>query len=298
MSSRTLVIQFLALIAAAAFAAGCSQSEPPPAAKPADAAQRGATSASAAHDAPSPSSPKEEQPKIPLLEQDVAYGEAQKRNLVGFLAMPSDAAEPLPGIMVIHEWRGLDDNIKTMTRRLAAEGYVALAVDLYGGSTADTPEKAQKLMAAVVSDPDAARANLKQAYEYLDKYALAPRIGSIGWGFGGGWSLQSALMLPDDLDAMVMYYGQVVMSEPQLATLSMPMLGFFGGLDESVPTKEVQKFRQSLLKLGKPVEMLIYPKANRDFANPSDANYDEQAANDSWQKTLAFLAENLKQKPR
>jgi carboxymethylenebutenolidase len=297
MSNRTLVTQFLALVAAAAFAVACSRSEAPaPTAAP-SSAPGAANGAAQAPDASKPS-PTTEAPKAPLLEQEVAYGEAQKRNLLGFLAMPSDAAEPLPGIIVIHEWWGLNDNIKTMTRRLAAEGYVALAVDLYGGSTADTPEKAQKLMAAVVNDQDAARANLKQAYDYLDKYALAPRIGSIGWALGGGWSLQAALMLPDDLDAMVMYYGQIVGSEPQLATLSMPMLGFFGGLDESIAVKDVQKFRQTLLKLGKPVEMLIYPNAKHAFADPTGGNYDEQAANDSWQKTLTFLAENLKPKPR
>ena len=211
--------------------------------------------------------------------------------------MPSDATEPLPGIIVIHEWWGLNDDIKSMTRRLAAEGYVALAVDLYGGTTADTPEKARKLMTAVVSDPDAARVNLTQAYAYLDKYALAPRIGSIGWAFGGGWSLQTALMLPDDLDAMVMYYGDINASERQLSTLHMPMLGLFAGLDESIPTKDVLAFRQTLLKLGKPVEMIVYRNVKREFANPSSSDYDEKTAADAWEKTLAFFAENLKPKP-
>jgi carboxymethylenebutenolidase len=297
MSNRTLVTQFLALVATAAFTAACSRTETPAPTQPPSASQGAVAPTAAAHDAATTGPITEEQPKRPLLEQELAYGEAQKRNLLGFLAMPSDAAEPLPGIIVIHEWWGLNDNIKSMTRRLAAEGYVALAVDLYGGSTADTPEKAQKLMAAVVSDPDAARANLKQAYDYLDKYALAPRIGSIGWALGGGWSLQTALMLPDDLDAMVMYYGQIAGSEPQLATLGMPMLGFFGGLDDSIPVRDVQQFRQTLFKLGKPVEILIYPNAKHGFANPSDGNYDEKAANDTWQKTLTFFAENLKPKP-
>src|SRR5690606_37348723 len=120
--------------------------------------------------------------------------EGARSNLVGFLAMPADAAEPLPGVIVIHEWWGLNDNIKAMTRRLAGEGYVALAVDLYGGATAATPEQAQSLMAAMLADPDAARHNLQQAYDYLDKYAFAPRIASIGWCLGGGWSLQTALL--------------------------------------------------------------------------------------------------------
>lgn len=300
MLKRTRFATRLASLAAAVLlAAACSDSTPPPAAKPASAASAAQPKpAEQAQQAKTASPAASAAPKAPLLEQEVAYGEAQRRNLVGFLAMPGDAAEPLPGLIVIHEWWGLNDNVKAMTRRLASEGYVALAVDLYGGAKAETPEKARPLMAAVVGDQEAARANLKQAYDYLDKYALAPRIGSIGWSFGGGWSLQTALMLPDHLRAMVMYYGPITGSQSELSTLQMPVLGFFAGLDESVPARDVQLFRSTLLKLGKPAEIIIYPKAQQGFANPEGGAYDEQAATESWQKTLAFLAENLKAKPR
>jgi carboxymethylenebutenolidase len=280
-----------ALAAALLLAAACSPSAPEPKAATAPSAPKPAANAENA-------APVEAAPKTPLLEQEVAYGEAQKRNLVGFLAMPGDAAEPLPGVIVIHEWWGLNDNIKAMTRKLASEGYVALAVDLYGGATADTPEKARPLMAGLVGDPDGVRANLKQAYDYLAKYAFAPRIGSIGWSLGGGWSLQTALMLPDKLQAMVMYYGPISGSDSELATLEMPVLGFFAGLDESVPVRDVQKFRSTLLKAGKPAEIIIFPKAQAGFATPGGATYDQQAATESWQKTLSFLAENLKPKPQ
>ena len=299
MSKRTrFATQLVILAAAALLAAACSNSTSP-AAKPASAASAPQPKpAEPAHESKTGSPGAEAPPKAPLLEQEVAYGEAQKRNLVGFLAMPGDAAEPLPGLIVIHEWWGLNDNIKAMTRKLASEGYVALAVDLYNGAKADTPEKAQPLMAAVVGDQEAARANLKQAYDYLDKYALAPRIGSVGWSLGGGWSLQTALMLPDHLRAMVMYYGPITGSQSELSTLQMPVLGFFAGLDESVPVRDVLLFRSTLLKLGKPAEIIIYPKAQSGFANPDRGAYDEQATAESWQKTLAFLAENLKAKPR
>jgi carboxymethylenebutenolidase len=299
MSKRTrFATQLVILAAAALLAAACSNSTSP-AAKPASAASAPQPKpAEPAHESKTGSPGAEAPPKAPLLEQEVAYGEAQKRNLVGFLAMPGDAAEPLPGLIVIHEWWGLNDNIKAMTRKLASEGYVALAVDLYNGAKADTPEKAQPLMAAVVGDQEAARSNLKQAYDYLDKYALAPRIGSVGWSLGGGWSLQTALMLPDHLRAMVMYYGPITGSQSELSTLQMPVLGFFAGLDESVPVRDVLLFRSTLLKLGKPAEIIIYPKAQSGFANPDRGAYDEQATAESWQKTLAFLAENLKAKPR
>jgi carboxymethylenebutenolidase len=289
-AKRLVIVAALALLASA-----CSNSTPPPSAKP--AATSSAAQSKPAEHVQSVSAQGDAPAKAPLLEQEVAYGEAQKRNLVGFLAMPGDAAEPLPGIIVIHEWWGLNDNIKTMTRRLASEGYVALAVDLYGGATATTPDKARTLMAALVSDQDAARANLKQAYDYLSKYALAPRVGSVGWALGGGWSLQTALMLPDQLRAMVMYYGPISGSDSELATLGMPVLAFFAGLDESIPVRDVQRFRSTLLKAGKPAEIIIYPKAQAEFANPDGGTYDEQAATESWQKTLSFLAENLQAKP-
>lgn len=246
------------------------------------------------HDAPAPSPLVEPTPAVPVLEQELAYGEAQSRNLVGFLAMPGDATEPLPGVLVIHEWWGLNDNIKAITRRLAGEGYVALAVDLYGGAVAESAEKAQELMAALLAEPDAARANLRQAYEYLEKYAFAPAIGSIGWCLGGAWSLQTALMLPEQLDAMVMYYGQVVTDPVQLEPLKMPLLGLFGELDQSIPLREVQDFRTALKQLNKNAQILIYSGADHAFANPSGGNYDAGRATEAWEETLAFLNENLK----
>ena len=270
---------------------GCGSSEAPPTA---EAAVVAATAAEHQHDAPTPTPAVEAPPRIPVLEQELAYGEGARSNLVGFLSMPQDAAEPLPGIIVIHEWWGLNDNIKAMTRRLAGEGYVALAVDLYGGATAETPEAAQALMSALLAEPDAARRNLTQAYDYLEKYALAPRIASIGWCLGGGQSLQTALSYPDALDAMVMYYGQVVTDRTRLSPLNVPVLGFFGARDESIPVRDVQAFRGTLMDLGKNVEVLIVPGVGHAFANPSGGSYDAKAANEAWITTLAFLERHLK----
>ena len=183
---------FAALLAATALLGGCQSGDEP--AAPAAQDPVAATAAEHAHDAPAPTPVAAAEPAIPVLEQTLAYGEGAKSNLVGYLAMPGDAAEPLPGIIVIHEWWGLNDNIKAVTRRLAGEGYVVLAVDLYAGKTATTPEAAQALMAALLEEPEAAAHNLTQAYDYLEKYALAPRIASIGWCLGGGYSLQTALL--------------------------------------------------------------------------------------------------------
>jgi len=279
-------------LAAAGLLFGCESAEEP--APSPQAAAVAATAAEHEHDAPTPTPATEAAPAVPVLEQQLAYGEAQRSNLVGYLAMPQDAAEPLPGIIVIHEWWGLNDNIKAMTRRLAGEGYVVLAVDLYGGARAETPEAAQALMTALLDEPESARNNLRQAYDYLEKYAFAPRIASIGWCLGGGFSLQTALEYPEALDAMVMYYGQVVTDRERLAPLKVPVLGFFGAEDESIPVRDVQQFRTTLNDLGKIADVLIVPRADHAFANPSGGNYNEQAANEAWATTLKFLERHLK----
>jgi len=278
----------VAWVAGSAALAGCQSSDQPAADVVA------ATAAEHEHDAPTSTTAAEVAPAVPVLEQELAYGEGKRNNLVGYLAMPGDAAEPLPGVIVIHEWWGLNDNVKAMTRRLAGEGYVALAVDLYGGVTAETPERAQALMTALLAEPDATRQNLRQAYDYLEKYALAPRIATIGWCLGGGLSLQTALEYPNTLDAMVMYYGQVDTNRLRLATLEMPVLGFFGGEDASIPVRDVQAFRTTLFELRKSAEVLIVPGVGHAFANPSGGNYNEQAATEAWTKTLDFLEHNLK----
>jgi carboxymethylenebutenolidase len=93
---------------------------------------------------------------------------------------------------------------------------------------------------------------------------------------------------------MVMYYGQIITDTDRLESLNMPVLGFFGAADESIPFREVQQFRSTLMELGKTAEVLIVPRADHAFANPSGANYDEQAANESWATTVAFLERHLK----
>jgi len=291
MSSRTNLIALYACLAGSLLLAGCNSAED---SAPSTADVVAATAAEHEHDAPTPTPAVQAVPAQAVLEQDLAYGEGARSNLVGFLAMPADAAEPLPGVIVIHEWWGLNDNIKAMTRQLAAEGYVALAVDLYGGQVAETPDRAQELMTALLNEPDAARSNLRQAYDYLDKYAFAPRIASIGWCLGGGWSLQTALLFPDTLDAMVMYYGQVDTNRDRLGTLEVPVLGFFGGEDASIPIFDVQNFRTTLAQLGKNSEVLIVPGVGHAFANPSGGTYNERAATQAWTKTLEFLEHNLK----
>lgn len=245
------------------------------------------------HDKPVATQAAMQEPARPVSAEEVTYGDVGGKPAHGYVARPKDAKGPLPGLVVIHEWWGLNDNIRAMTRRLAGEGYQALAVDLYGGATADTPDAATKLMNGVLGNTAAAQDNLKKAVAYL-KGKGAKKIGVIGWCFGGGWSLQTALLAPNDINATVIYYGRLETDPAKLAPLKSPVIGFFGATDNSIPAATVHAFEAELKKQGKPVEVHIYEGAGHAFANPSGGNYRPEAAKDSWAKTTAFLARYLK----
>lgn len=228
-----------------------------------------------------PTRPVISDPKLP-------YAEVGNELVYGYFSAPADVFEPLPALIVIHEWWGLNDNVRAMADRLAAEGYMVLAVDLYAGKTAETPEEARQLMLGVVEDPDSARENLRMAWEFLDT-AGAPRIGSLGWCFGGAWSLNAAQLLGEDLDAAVIYYGQVNDDEEKLAAVRAPILGLFAAEDRGIKLDSVNAFREALDRLEKHNEIHIYPGVGHAFANPTGRNYDAEAAEDAWAKTLDFL---------
>ncbi len=218
----------------------------------------------------------------------LALGDGTK----AYLSLPPNAKAPLPGLVVIHEWWGLNEHIKHYADRFAAEGYAALAVDLYGGKVATTPDEAMNLMKAV--DGAAALATLRAAYATLgsDPRVKATRRGSIGWCFGGKYSLQLALAEPG-LNAAVVYYGHVPTDPAALAPLKTPLLAIFGERDGSIPMDTVRKFEAALKQNGAPARVLTYD-AEHAFANPSGARYDEKAATAAWGETKTFLARELK----
>jgi carboxymethylenebutenolidase len=211
--------------------------------------------------------------------------------LRGYLARPEGV--PRAGLIVLHEWWGLNDNILEMTRRLAAEGYLVLAVDLYDGEVAADGDEARALMSAAMNDPGRIDDQLREAYRWLREEGPVGSVGSIGWCLGGALSLRTALLLPEELDAAVIYYGRVETDAALLAPLMMPILGIFGGRDRGIPVALAREFEANLQLLGKDAEIIVYEHADHAFANPSGTRYDPDAAADAWQRTLTFFREHL-----
>ena len=201
---------------------------------------------------------------------------------------------PFPAIIVIHEWWGLNDWVKEQASKLADQGYVALAVDLYRGKVATTPEMAHEIMRGVPEDR--AKRDLHAAFAFLSAQpnVKKDRIGSIGWCMGGGYSLDVALQ-ESTLAAAVINYGHLATDTEALKKINAPILGLFGGQDHGIPPADVKKFGATLDQLGKKVEIKIYDDAGHAFENPNNKDgYRAADAADAWNRTVSFLAENLK----
>ena len=214
----------------------------------------------------------------------------------GYLVYPvssTDSQGKLPAVVMIHEWWGLNQNIKDMANLLAKQGFVVLAADLYHGNVTDNPQVAMDLVQIARNDQNSSVANLQAAVKYL---SLAPnvdstKIASLGWCFGGGQSLQLALNSQEHpLAATILYYGTPLVTDKEsLAKIKWPVLGIFGDNDQAIPIPEINQFRTSLNQSGITNEIEIYKGVGHAFANPSGDNYAPKETADAWEKTLSFL---------
>ncbi|MCS5658778.1 MAG: dienelactone hydrolase family protein [Dehalococcoidia bacterium] len=229
-------------------------------------------------------------PVAKVVSTEVVYGQSGDQVYRGYLSRP-DASKATSGLIVIHEWWGLNEDIHAMTEQLAALSYTALAVDLYDGKSATQVRAAYELSTNLSSNEERGLANLKAAYDYLEAEMGATKIGVIGWCLGGKWSLKTALMLPEDIDATVIYYGSLTDDKDKLATLDMPIIGFVGTKDRL--HKEFIVFDENMKELGKDSSVYIYEGAKHAFANASGTVYEPVAAEDSWSKTTKFLKKYL-----
>ena len=223
---------------------------------------------------------------------EVTTGEVNYfEDITGYLAKPGEEGG-FAGIIMIHEWWGLNDNVKMMAQQLASEGYVVLAVDLFKGSVATTGNKAREQTGALVQEE--AIANMNAAISYLKEKEGVLSLGSMGWCFGGGQSLQLALH-SEELDATVIYYGRLTDDKDALSNIMWPVLGVFGSADTSIPVSSVNAFDSALDGLGIENEIYVYDGVGHAFANPSGANHAPDETKDAWMKTVEFLNKHLKE---
>ena len=205
-------------------------------------------------------------------------------------ALAAPARTPAPAVLLVHEWWGLNDQIKAVAAELANEGYLALAVDLYDGKVATTSQSARAYTQRL--DPAAATETLAAWIDWLEQHPKGTgKVGTVGWCFGGGWSLNASLARP--VDATVVYYGRVNKTAAGLAPLASPVLGHFATLDRFINQEMVGGFERAMDAAGKTYEVHWY-EADHAFANPTGARYDAEDAALAWKRTLAFFDAHLR----
>lgn len=221
--------------------------------------------------------------------QQVSMQTAGGRKVGAALAMPSRT--PAPAVMLIHEWWGLNDQIMSATADLGRRGYMALAIDLYNGEGTKDPAEAQRFLEEI--DPSQATDTVMSWIGAIKNRPEATgKVGTVGWGFGGGWSLNASIA--SSVDATVIYYGKVNRPAPQLARLKGPVLGHFAERDQWINKEMVSSFEKAMNEAGKPYDVYWYD-ADHGFANPAGKNYDGKDARLAWSRTLDFYRQQLRE---
>ncbi len=212
--------------------------------------------------------------------------------LTGYLARPLEVPGRVPAVLVVHENRGLNGHIEDVARRLAVEGFVALAVDFLSplGGTPDDPDAAREMIGTL--DLASVTENARTAIGWLSRSALTNgRVGIVGFCWGGGVAGRVAVAEPS-LGAAVVFYGPV--PDPDgAAAIQAPLLLHYAGLDERI-NAGIPAFRQALDAAGKHYELHMYEGANHAFHNDtSEARYDPEAAAQAWERTIDFFRRTL-----
>lgn len=214
--------------------------------------------------------------------------------LTGYLALPTGDGTH-PGVIVIHEWWGLNDWVKQQSDSLAKLGYVTFAVDLYKGRVAHDAETAHQLVSGLAEDE--ALVILRAGVDFLRARSdvRAHAIGSIGWCMGGKYSIRLAAVDPG-IRASVMYYGAPITDQAVIRGIQAAVLGNFGAEDRGPSPDQVKAFETALKTAKKKVDFKVYPNAGHAFANVNNpwGGYRESAAKDAWKRTVAFFDRELK----
>lgn len=214
--------------------------------------------------------------------------------IAGYISRPDAPGRHHP-IFILHEWWGLVDHIKDVANRYADQGYVAVALDLFKGQTADSREGAQQLSSQVT--PEYSSRVLADAMSWLrtQLYSRLDRIGVTGFCFGGTHAFRFACQ-SKAVQAGVIFYASRLPEDELLEKTATPLLILYGDQDGSVPVDQSRKLEATLKSYGKDVELVLYPGARHAFFNDSKPEtYNADAASDSWKRTIAFFDQRIKQ---
>lgn len=209
----------------------------------------------------------------------------------GYLSLPEGSGGP--GVVVIQEWQGLVEHVKSVADRFAAAGFVALAPDLYHGKATESPDEAGKLMMAM--SIGRAELDLAGAVSHLRSHPQnsTGKVGTVGFCMGGALSLYAACRNPE-VSACVVFYGGHPDIKPDLKSLKCPVLGLYAARDKFVTVASVRALEEQLRNLSKTYEFHIYPNADHAFFNDERPEvYSKEAADDAWDRTLQFLKRHL-----
>jgi carboxymethylenebutenolidase len=209
----------------------------------------------------------------------------------GLLASPKPAGK-YPGVLVIQEIWGLVPNIKDITQRIAKEGYVALAVDLYDGKTVNTLEEGRSIREKL--SEETMLKDVNAAFQYLKNHpnVKSNRIGSVGYCMGGGLSLKLACE-NRELAAAVVFYGRNLSPIDLVKNINCPILGNYAGEDKGITEADVNLLKDTLQRHGKTFDIKIYPGAPHGFFNDTRESYRAEAAKDAWRRVLNFYGKHL-----
>jgi len=213
----------------------------------------------------------------------VDYGVGQ-----GYLASPTNDSDA-PGIILVHEWWGLNEHIQATADKLASHGYQVLAVDMYNGSTAESASRAAELSGSVTEN-DSLR-HLRSARTYFDEQGVGA-VGTLGFCFGGDQTMRFATD-EQNLDASAVFYGEPITNETRVRRIDHPFLGVFGENDSVVSVDRARDLDEALDNVTDH-QLFYYEGASHAFANPSGESFNQEAARDAWTRTLQFFEDTLR----
>lgn len=241
-----------------------------------------------------------------LVEKEVNY-EANDLTFFGLLVYDDSFDGQRPGILVVHEWWGLNDYAKTRARMLAKLGYTAFAVDLYGeGKTAENPEEARKLANEVYINLELTQIRFQAAIEVLKNEGTTnpDKIGAIGYCFGGGILINMARR-GVELNGIVSFHGNLATDNPvKEGVVKTKILVCHGAADTAVSEAQVEAFKEEMASANVEYEFIAYEGATHAFTNPKadetakkfklPISYNEKADTESWEAMKDFFQKVLK----